>query len=137
MLSDNDVQLSGFGTVLGTRLVLGGYWPKALKVPTAVQALAAHKYVSVVSVIFPVAELAIGLTLVVQVDSSGIRHLDPTTKEVNYNPKFEELYAPQVSIVFILIMIDLFFLLPLDFGFSLKKICGILRLIRNCNEEKL
>ena len=114
--SDNDMQLSGFGTVLGTRLVLGGYWQKASKVFTLLQALAADKYVS--AVIFPIAELAIGLALVVQVDSSGIRHLDPTTKEVNYNPKFEELYAPQVSIVFILIVIDLFFLLPLNFGFS-------------------
>ena len=36
-----------------------------------------------------------------QVDSSGIRHIDPTTKEVKYNPKFEELYAPQVSPVLI------------------------------------
>ncbi|XP_076466522.1 pre-mRNA-processing factor 17-like [Babylonia areolata] len=30
-------------------------------------------------------------------DSSGIRHLDPLTKEVKYNPKYEELYAPQVG----------------------------------------
>ena len=131
------MQLSGFGTVLGTRLVLSGYWPKALKVPTGLGCTQILKYVSAVifpipvlaiglalvvqvdsSVIFPIPELAIGLALVVQVDSSGIRHLDPTTKEVNYNPKFEELYAPQVSIVFILVMIDLFYLLPLDFGFS-------------------
>ena len=110
------MQLSGFGTVLGTRLVLSGYWPKALKVPTGLGCTQILKYVS--AVIFPIPELAIGLALVVQVDSSGIRHLDPTTKEVNYNPKFEELYAPQVSIVFILVMIDLFLLLPLDFGFS-------------------
>ena len=25
------------------------------------------------------------------------RHLDPTTKEIKYNPKYEELYAPVVG----------------------------------------
>ncbi|KAK7492072.1 hypothetical protein BaRGS_00016736 [Batillaria attramentaria] len=30
-------------------------------------------------------------------DTSGLRHLDPTTKEVKHNPKYEELYAPQMG----------------------------------------
>ncbi|KAL8611364.1 pre-mRNA-processing factor 17 [Nucella lapillus] len=30
-------------------------------------------------------------------DASGIRHLDPLLKEVKYNPKYEELYAPLVG----------------------------------------
>ncbi|WAR07695.1 PRP17-like protein [Mya arenaria] len=30
-------------------------------------------------------------------DVSGIKHIDPKTKEVKYNPKYDELYAPQVG----------------------------------------
>ncbi|KAK7108013.1 pre-mRNA-processing factor 17-like [Littorina saxatilis] len=30
-------------------------------------------------------------------DASGIRHIDPLKKEVTYNPKYEELFAPQVG----------------------------------------
>ncbi|XP_025096993.1 pre-mRNA-processing factor 17-like isoform X2 [Pomacea canaliculata] len=30
-------------------------------------------------------------------DSSGLRHIDLTTKEVKYNPKYEELFAPEVG----------------------------------------
>ena len=32
-----------------------------------------------------------------QDDVGGVRPLDPKTKEVMYNPKYEELYAPQVG----------------------------------------
>ena len=32
-----------------------------------------------------------------QIDPSGIRHIDPLKKEISYNPKYEELYAPQVT----------------------------------------
>ncbi|XP_060599989.1 pre-mRNA-processing factor 17-like [Ruditapes philippinarum] len=30
-------------------------------------------------------------------DTSGLRHLDPKIKEVKYNPKYDELYAPQIG----------------------------------------
>ena len=29
-------------------------------------------------------------------DQSGLKHIDPKTKEVKYNPKYSELFAPQV-----------------------------------------
>ena len=35
-----------------------------------------------------------------QEDTSGLRHIDPKTKEVKYNPKYDELFAAQVSPMF-------------------------------------
>ena len=32
-----------------------------------------------------------------QEDTSGLRHIDPKTKEVKYNPKYDELFAAQVG----------------------------------------
>ena len=41
--------------------------------------------------------------ILLQEDTSGLRHIDPKTKEVKYNPKYDELFAAKVSIVFSLI----------------------------------
>ena len=32
-----------------------------------------------------------------QEDPSGLRHIEPKTKELKYNPKHDELFAPYVS----------------------------------------
>lgn len=55
-----------------------------------------------------------------QADSSGIRHIDPTTKEIKYNPKVEELFAPLVSalcssVIWYLILIHVCFFLLIIF----------------------
>jgi hypothetical protein len=37
--------------------------------------------------------------MLLQVDSSAMRRINPKSKEIFYNPTVEELYAPQVRMI--------------------------------------
>lgn len=41
------------------------------------------------------------LTLFQQEDIGVIRQVDPTAKEVSYNPRYEEMFSPQVHVLFV------------------------------------
>ena len=41
------------------------------------------------------------LTLFQQEDIGVIRQVDPSAKEVSYNPRYEEMFSPQVCVQFV------------------------------------